>query len=310
MRDRGALSAKALSATIVLLVVALAAPAPAQQGQSFNALLDRLDRLERDLGAVQRRLAREGVSAGAPESEAAADPAMIADREMRLAGFKDQLRQLTDQLERTEFRLRQLGDSLSLTVRDLEDRVAALEAAARSASAPMAEATGDAGAPPGVAPDVAEPPDTAPAPGQPSADDVGTADAADATETAPEEAYEHAYEFLERADYVGAEAALRRFIERFPEHPLAGNAGYWLGETHYARQDYESAAVAFARSYRNFPQGGKAPDNLLKIGMSFAAMGRIEDACATFMKLREEYDDAPTTVLDRLVRESARADCP
>ena len=93
-------------------------------------------------------------------------------------------------------------------------------------------------------------------------------------------------------------------------HGISGNAWYWLGETHYARRDYERAAVAFARGYRGFPAGRKAPDNLLKLGMSWAALGQTEDACATFAKLRNEHGDAPALLLDRLAGESARAGCP
>ena len=297
LRPRRA-AARALLAAVAL---ALAAPAAAQRDLRIDPLLDRLERLERDLGAVQRRLAREGVPPALPEPAAtrpatpsapAGDPADL-DRDMRIAELEHVLRQLTDRIERAEFRLRRLDESPALAMHDLEDRIAALEDAA--ANAPAGPSTG---------------------PGAPMAAGAGREPGGGQRETAapppaatPEEAYENAYELLAGADYAGAEVALLRFIDNHPEHRLTGNAWYWLGETHYAQQDYQRAAVAFARGYRSFPDGGKAPDNLLKLGMAFAAMGRVEEACTTFAKLRDDHADAPAMIRDRLAGEGARIGC-
>ena len=125
----------------------------------------------------------------------------------------------------------------------------------------------------------------------------------------PEDSYELAYQMLRRADYGEAEMALRAFIENYPDHDLAGNAFYWLGETFYVRDDYEQAAVAFARGYRNFPTGSKAPDNLLKLGISFRGMNQNAEACHTFAKLKLDHSDAPAVIMVRLEQERAKAGC-
>lgn len=265
-----------------------AAPAPAQQEQSFGALLDRLERLERGLEAVRRQ---GGAPAPAPGAAAEGNLDAFAGREARFSGIEEQLRSLTDRVERAEFGLRGLIDTLSRDVGELQRRLAALEA---TGTAPA----GQAAAPPagGEVP--------------PTAGGVPEAPPPPAAAATPESEYERAYELLARADYAGAESALRAFVDRHPEHALSGNAWYWLGETHYARRDFERAAVAFARGYRGFPDGGKTADNLLKLGMSFAAMGRIEEACATFAKLRGDRPDAPAIIRERLAGESARAGCP
>lgn len=268
------------------------APAPAQQEQSFGALLDRLDRLERGLEAVRRQ---GGAPAPAPGAAAEGSLDAFAGRESRFSGIEEQLRSLTDRVERAEFGLRGLVDALSRDVGELQRRLAALEAAAPASPA----LAGPAAAPPAIA---AAPPAAG---GVPEAPPPTPAAAA-----TPESEYERAYELLARADYAGAESALGAFVDRHPEHALAGNAWYWLGETHYARRDFERAAVAFARGYKGFPDGGKTADNLLKLGMSFAAMGRTEEACATFAKLRGDRPDAPAIIRERLAGESARAGCP
>lgn len=290
-RQRKGASARCLVVLSAALALAFApAPAPAQQEWSFNALLDRLDRLERDVSAVQRRLSREGVPQGV-DSPAGASPA--AFYEARLAEFEDQLRQLTNQVEKTEHQLRLLRESLPLAVADIESRVAALEGTA-SPPAGGADATPAADADAPVADGVGT---------------LGTLPLADSGTATPEAEYEQAYALLRRADYPAAESALQAFLERHPDHELAGNAYYWLGETHYVRQDYQRAAVAFARAYKGFPDGNKAAENLLKLGMAFASMGRIDEACATFRKLRDDHADAQEIVRDRMRRENERAGC-
>ena len=69
---------------------------------------------------------------------------------------------------------------------------------------------------------------------------------------------------MKKADYPGAETALKAFVERHPNDPMAGSAQYWLGETYYARGRYAEAASAFAEGYKRYPKGAKAPDDLLE----------------------------------------------
>ena len=67
-----------------------------------------------------------------------------------------------------------------------------------------------------------------------------------------------------------------------PQDYLAGNAQYWMGETYYVRGRYQDAAVTFAEGYQKYPTNSKAPDNLLKLGMSLGQLGKKADACVAF----------------------------
>ena len=126
----------------------------------------------------------------------------------------------------------------------------------------------------------------------------------------PEEQYQQAFGLLSQANYGEAELALRSFVQMNPQDPLAGNAKYWLGETYYVRQDYQQAAVTFAEAYQEYPNSGKAPDNLLKLGMSLSALGSKPDACGTFAELLKRYPKAAATVIQRAKRERQRLACP
>ncbi|BBK34340.1 hypothetical protein STHU_49740 [Allostella humosa] len=125
---------------------------------------------------------------------------------------------------------------------------------------------------------------------------------------APQQQYDQAFALLARADYDGAERALKGFLRQHPNDNLAGNAQYWLGETYYVRQDYQNAAIAFGEGFQRYPKNAKSPDNLLKLGMSLAQLNRKPEACAALGRL-DQAADAPANVKDRGKRERQRLGC-
>jgi len=125
----------------------------------------------------------------------------------------------------------------------------------------------------------------------------------------PDEQYQYAFDLLRQNKYGDAEQALGTFVEQNPDHPLAGNANYWLGETYYVRQDYQNAAITFADGSQKYPKSGKAPDSLLKLGMSLAALGETADACLALAELTERYPNASGSVKQRAAKEQAKNGC-
>jgi len=123
------------------------------------------------------------------------------------------------------------------------------------------------------------------------------------------EQYDFARKFLMKGKFDQAEAALSEFLKANPKDPLAGNARYWLGETHYVRGDYLKAAEIFLEGYREDPKGSKAPDGLLKLGMALGQLGKKPQACATFGKLVKEFPKASKNLLKVAAREKKRNGC-
>ena len=80
-------------------------------------------------------------------------------------------------------------------------------------------------------------------------------------------------------DYETAEFALKEFIDKNKDHDLAGSAQYWYGETFRIRQLYSDAATAYLDGYQNYPKSDKAPDNLLKLGITMVQLGEKEQGC-------------------------------
>jgi tol-pal system protein YbgF len=125
----------------------------------------------------------------------------------------------------------------------------------------------------------------------------------------PASAYEYAFTLLKGEDYSEAERAFSDFLDRYSDHSLASNAKYWLGETFYVRGDFERAARIFAEAYQQYPKSSKGPDNLLKLGMSLAGMGKSKDACTAFLQLKREYSNGAKPILVRAQQEMDKSGC-
>lgn len=137
----------------------------------------------------------------------------------------------------------------------------------------------------------------------------GTTVAALPTSGDPNELYSNAYEFILSGDYATAEAGFRRHVEDFPGDERSADAHYWLGEAILAQQRPAEAAEVFLAASRNYPDARKAPDMLLKLGMSLAALGQRDIACATFKEVGTRYPDASGILMGRVKQEQAIAGC-
>jgi tol-pal system protein YbgF len=126
----------------------------------------------------------------------------------------------------------------------------------------------------------------------------------------PQEQYNFAFGLLRQAEYDNAELALQEFVKRYPEEKLTSNARYWLGETYYVRAAYVQAAEIFLEGYQADPKGPKAPDSLLKLGMSLAGLDKKTDACAAFDKVSKDFPDASAGIRNTIVREKQKNSCP
>lgn len=146
---------------------------------------------------------------------------------------------------------------------------------------------------------------------QPGADGTSVETVALAPEAAgesPESLYERSNESLLRRQFGDAEAGFSTFLQKYPDHSLAGSAQYWLGETFYAQGDFKRAAASFLQGYKKYPRSRRAPDSLLKLGISLNRLGQAEQACAAYAAVNAEYPKA-VDARKRAQAESKRAGC-
>ena len=124
----------------------------------------------------------------------------------------------------------------------------------------------------------------------------------------PESLYESSNESLLRRQFGEAEAGFSNFLQKYPDHSLAGSAQYWLGETFYAQGDFKRAAASFLQGYTKYPKSRRAPDSLLKLGISLNRLGQGEQACAAYSAVSAEYPKA-VEARKRAQAEAKRAGC-
>jgi tol-pal system protein YbgF len=210
------------------------------------------------------------------------DPVYIEDR---LNQLQQAISLLTGQVEQLQYRNQQLQQQMEKMQADYEFRLEQMEkggarpGGARPGGAPASRPT--------------PPPSTAAAPPAAAAD----------------QAYNDAFKKLQDGDYAGAEKGFRAFVQRHPQHALAGNAQYWLGETYYARRDYQHAMTAFAEGYKAYKTSPKGPDNLLKLGITLATLGRKADSCAIFARFAKDYPRATDLQKRRIEQERQKNGC-
>jgi tol-pal system protein YbgF len=330
----------AFAAALLAAFAGSAFEARAQQ-PDLRTLMDRMDRLQRDMDVMQRNLARGTTGAPVPAvapppavGPAAGTPAAFVEQtEVRLSQLEGQMRDLTGKLEEALFRATQIQQRLDRLVGDVDFRLGQLERggapATQAAPAQAPEApTGSAVQAPRAGANVAAgeqrlvlvPGQPAPAPQPAQQAQAGGAPAAAAAQVAlpagpPETQYEFAYGLYQQAvqdrgDFGRAESALRQFVTANGQHRLAGDAQYWLGETFYARRDWNAASREFAAQFRAYPQNAKAPDSLLRLGQSLGQLNRRNDACGTLAELDRRYPNASQSIKIAATRERQRLQCP
>ena len=125
----------------------------------------------------------------------------------------------------------------------------------------------------------------------------------------PNEQYAFAVSFMKIGDYETAEFALKEFIEKNKDHDLAGNAQFWYGETFRIRQLYSDAATAYLDGYQNYPKSKKAPDNLLKLGITMVQLGEKDQGCKMISGIEKEYPKANKSVLQKAQYEQKKFKC-
>jgi len=131
----------------------------------------------------------------------------------------------------------------------------------------------------------------------------------DVSQASPRQQYAYAFNLMRAKKYGEAERAFQEFLVRNPDGPLTQNAHYWLGETYYAQGEYARAATTFLEGYEYDKTGTKAPDTLLKLGMSLGRLGKTREACATFNELESVFPKVPTATKTTTSQEKRRFKC-
>ena len=115
----------------------------------------------------------------------------------------------------------------------------------------------------------------------------------------PDALYMKGLDTFKAGNMPAAREIFTKFLEQYPQHNLAANAHYWIGETHYSEKSYEPAILAFQEVIKNFPTKDKVPAAMLKQAMAFNAINDTKSAKYVLKKLGEAYPKSDEAIKAR-----------
>lgn len=284
-----------------------------------NAIEGRVDRLEREMRAVQRKVFPGGngeyfppditpapSAAGPGPGSPSGDP--VIDLTARVTTLETQMAKMTGQIEQQDYKLRQFEEAFAAYRRTTDARLRALEDGAASTSTSTSTS---AGAGVGAAP--AGPPATLPAAAAASPKPAATATTPAASTTRSpardpardklvaaverpvtndpaDDAYVYGYRLWQAKLYPEAQKQLADVVAKYPTHRRASWAQNLLGRSYLDDGKPSLASLAFYENYKKFHDGERAPDSLYYLAVALRKLGKpSSDICQVYDELTEVY---------------------
>ena len=306
-------------------------PAAAQMSREDIALRDQIYTLQQQVQTLQQEVAQQGSgsSYNAPPSYQRGQQSddLVAELLTQVQALQEQVRDLRGEVADTQHELQQQTADLNQKIGDLAFQAqhpgqtppaSGQEAPpAASGTAPTAAPTGapagGAAAASAAAPQANQalsPPPAplgalrAPPPAQPAA-----AKPAAPVHLPPEAAVRQARAALRRHDYPQAEADTRDVLNHHRTSPQTYDAQYLLAEALKGQHEYAKAAIAYDDAYNRNRKGSLAPDSLVGLAYTLAAINENRAACDTVAKLHAEFPHQSTSVRDAAESVYRRAAC-
>ena len=287
----------------------------------LKAISDQIQVITKDLKTLEKAVYQKSdvvsVNSSSSISSDGLNEDIMTKHLLKLNEIEDQFRKLTNKFEEVNFRLDKLSSRVTKIQSDAQLRFSDLEKGTidtitqKQTTLPGSTKPQDFGAAPAY--------QTSNLPREQSINSIeGTqtiiSETPETRETLlpdkpAEEQYEFAVSFMKIGDYETAEFALKEFIDKNKDHDLAGSAQYWYGETFRIRQLYSDAASAYLDGYQNYPKSRKAPDNLLKLGITMVQLGEKDQGCKMISGIKKEYPKANKSVLQKAQYEQKKFKC-
>lgn len=143
-----------------------------------------------------------------------------------------------------------------------------------------------------------------PLPGQPPGMTVSGAAQLDAAELLRE-----GMRYLQQSRFAEAEASFSAYVQANPQSPDTPEARYFIGRTQYAQRRFTDAADTLIKFLGDYPNGARAPDAWVTLGLAFKGLDKIEQACGVFRDLPTKYPRASTAARNLASTEARAANC-
>ncbi len=248
-----------------LLIAALLLPgaALAQDGETLADIRQELQVLFVEV----QRLRRELSTTGAPQTDLSGTGALE-----RIDAMEAELRRLTGLTEELENRINSVVSDGTNRIGDLRFRVCELEAGC----------------------DIADLDETPPLGGVDAPEAAQPAPARDGAELAvgEQQDFDRAKAAFDAGEYRRAADLFQTFAETYTGGPMTGEAHFLRGEALSELGETAPAARAYLEAFSGQPQGPRAPEALLELGLKLDALDQHADACTTLGEVSTRFPDS------------------
>jgi len=305
----------------ILVIVFFANISFAQQDK-MNELIDRLEKIQKDIQTLEKAVYSK--NATLPSDNVIVNEALTRQL-AKISELEKQIQQMTSKFEENNYKLQQVSDRLNKVSNDSQLRFQQLEsnrAISEKVSAPKEVVLEKAPAIKKNETNIL------------NSEEVNKEEEENVIQEKPvqseniklkekvnksktkvlpkvsiAEQYKYATNIMKSGDFEKAEIAFKEFVDTHSKHELAGSAQFWYAETFYIRQLYDDAAAAFLEGYQKYPNSPKAPENLLKLGVTLAELGEIEQGCKMIVNLKKAYPKTDASILQKSSYEKKRFNC-
>ncbi len=295
------------------------------QQDKMNELLDKLDKIQKDIQTLEKAVYTKNPNL--PSDNISLNEALTRQL-TKISELEKQIQQMTQRYEENSYQLQQLSDKLNKVSNDNQLRLQQLENnkfASDKVSSPK-EVIEEKKISPSKMNDknilnkeevdeISDDEDNSLKDKSVNTESIklkekpNKAQAKILPKASVAERYKFAMNIMKSGDFEKAEIAFKEFVDAHTKHELAGSAQFWYGETFYIRQLYEDAAVAFLDGYQKYPNSPKAPENLLKLGVTLAELGETEQGCKMITNLKKAYPKTDASILQKSSYEKKRFNC-
>jgi tol-pal system protein YbgF len=296
--ERGERMQKTITVSALGLILLASATTPAraqnrehqQQTAELRMLQEQTQQLSLSLAQIAEAI--KALNARLDATDQAAQK-RFADQELLIKNLSNDLSAIRERTQDSDTRLRSLSDEIN-----------ALRATMTSLPSLLSQ-SGATPLPPGDSTSAST------QPGAPAPTGVSPTLGTSTLGLSPGRMLESARGDYFSGNYQAAITGFEGLVKAFPTSEAAGEAYYYLGETHMAQKGYQQAAAAYAQVIQNYRKSTWVPDAYYKRGKALESLGMTDEARSVYEQLVKTYPDTtPAGLASQSLRRLGRQSTP
>jgi len=108
--------------------------------------------------------------------------------------------------------------------------------------------------------------------------------------------FRKAYILFQSLKYPDAVVSFSAFLENYPDHPLAGSAQYYIGESYFSQKEYQESIVEFNRVLTSYDHSPHLADTLRDLALAEEALQKTTEAARHRQLLTSLFPQSPAMI--------------